>query len=158
MLRNKNALTPVHDLSIIQEQDAPIPNRKPLDETDIEKMSSGFGMRIHPIFKDNRMHNGADFLAGTGKPVYATADGQVIQIQTSAPGEGYGKLVAIRHSNGITTKYAHMSGFNDIEVGQKVKQGDVIGFVGNTGKSIEPHLHYEVLIHNKPVDPSEYFE
>ena len=158
MLRNKIALSPVNDVPVIQEQDAPIPSRKPLDEKDIERLSSGFGMRMHPNFKVKKMHIGVDFLSDTGKPVYATADGQIVQIQTSALGEGYGKLAAIKHSNGIVTRYAHMSGFNDIEVGQKVKQGDVIGFVGNTGKSIEPHLHYEVLIHNKPVDPSEYFK
>jgi len=148
---------PVKSISITQEQDTAIPGRKPLNETDIKRLSSAFGMRIHPVLKVEKMHLGVDFQADMDKPVYVTADGTIVQIQSSDPGEGYGNLVTVRHSNGISTKYAHLSGFNNIEVGQEVKQGDVIGFVGSSGKSNEPHLHYEVLVNNKRVNPVDYF-
>lgn len=148
---------PVKSISITPAQDTAIPGRKPLDETDIKRLSSAFGMRMHPVLKVEKMHLGVDFLADMDKPVYATADGTIDKIQSSDPGEGYGNLVTIRHSNGISTNYAHLSGFNNIEEGQEVKMGDIIGFVGSSGKSNEPHLHYEVLVNNKRVNPADYF-
>lgn len=148
---------PVKSISVTPAQDTAIPGRKPLDETDIVRLSSAFGMRMHPVLKVEKMHLGVDFKADMDKPVYATADGTIVKIQSSNPGEGYGNLVTIRHSNGISTNYAHLSGFNNIEEGQEVKMGYIIGFVGSSGKSNEPHLHYEVLVNNMRVNPADYF-
>ena len=107
-----------------------------------------------PIYKVKKMHTGIDFAASIGTPIYATADGTVDQV--SVKFSGYGKMVEIDHGFGYRTRYAHMHGFA-VRSGQNVKRGDLIGYVGNTGMSTAPHLHYEVLINGGHVDPVHYF-
>lgn len=123
----------------------------PLENGD-DKIVSGFGIRIHPFYKTAHMHTGIDFLVKTGTPIYATGDGQVID---EKPG-GYGIVCVIDHGFGFKTLYAHMSRMI-VKPGQKVKRGQVIGYVGNTGISTGPHLHYEVIKNNKKVNPVNYF-
>lgn len=115
------------------------------------RMSSGFGMRFHPILGYSRMHQGLDFAAPTGTPVLASAGGTVIM---AGWGGGYGNVVQIRHSNGLVTRYAHLSRIG-VKQGQTVAQGARIGAVGSTGLSTGPHLHYEVWVNGKPVNPRE---
>ena len=107
-----------------------------------------------PIYKVKKMHPGIDFAASIGTPIYATADGTVDQV--SVKFSGYGKMVEIDHGFGYRTRYAHMHGFA-VRSGQSVKRGDLIGYVGNTGMSTAPHLHYEVFINGEHVDPVHYF-
>ena len=115
------------------------------------RISSKFGMRKHPIHKRWRSHNGIDFAAPTGTPIRATGDGVVQFIGTQG---GYGKTIILRHPNNITTLFAHQSRFaQGLKKGDRVSQGQTIGFVGSTGWSTGPHLHYEFRINNKPVDP-----
>ncbi len=115
------------------------------------RISSKFGMRKHPIHKRWRSHNGIDFAAPTGTPIRATGDGVVQSIGTQG---GYGKTIVLRHPNNISTLFAHQSRFvNGLKRGDRVSQGQIIGYVGSTGWSTGPHLHYEFRINNKPVDP-----
>lgn len=115
---------------------------------------SGFGMRAHPIYKMRRMHEGVDFKADRGEPVYATGDGTV---RFSARQSGYGNFIRIDHGDGIESAYAHLSKFAEgIRAGKKVKRGDLIGYAGNTGLSEGPHLHYEIRIDGQPIDPLDY--
>lgn len=114
---------------------------------------SGFGWRIHPIFKKRKMHTGIDFTCPKGTPIIATGDGKVLKVEKRK--SGYGKCVTIDHGFGYQTKYAHMSAI-DVKRGQKVTRGQVIGKVGNTGTSTAPHLHYEVIYKGKKVDPIHY--
>ena len=114
----------------------------------------GYGNRIHPILKYVKFHAGMDFTAPTGTPIYATGNGRVTQADRKM--SGYGNLVKIDHGYGYTTRYAHMSKFN-CKVGQKVKRGDVIGYVGNTGLSSGPHCHYEVRKNGEPLNPVNYY-
>ena len=115
------------------------------------RISSKFGMRKHPIHKRWRAHNGIDFAAPTGTPIRATSDGVVQFIGTQG---GYGKTIILRHPNNITTLFAHQSRFaKGLKRGDRVSQGETIGFVGSTGWSTGPHLHYEFRIKDKPVDP-----
>ena len=130
------------------------PAIQPIENKKLKRMASGFGMRIHPIYKVRKMHTGCDFTARTGTPIYATGDGVVKSVDKKYG--GYGKKVIIDHGFGYQTLYAHMSKFN-VKVGQKVKRGEVIGFVGNTGASTAPHLHYEVIYKGKKVNPVHYF-
>ncbi len=113
------------------------------------RLSSGFGMRFHPILNYSRMHQGIDFAAPTGTPVVASAAGRV---QQAGWGGGYGNMVTIDHGNGVQTRYAHLHRMN-VRVGQQVTQGQQIGQVGSTGLSTGPHLHYEVWQNGRPVDP-----
>ncbi|MBZ6377889.1 hypothetical protein B5C34_02600 [Pacificimonas flava] len=113
------------------------------------RQSSGFGMRRHPILKRGRMHNGLDFAARSGTPIQATAPGEVIFAGRNG---GYGNQVRIRHKNGIVTSYSHMKGFA-VSRGKWVGQGETIGYVGSTGLSTGPHLHYEVMVAGKRVNP-----
>lgn len=140
MFRNKERL--VH-----------LPAIMPISNDDLRRTGSGFGMRHHPILNIYRMHEGIDFHAPVGTDVYATADGVVKDVRTS---ETFGKVIVISHGYGLETYYAHLSGYN-IRIGEKVVRGKLIGFVGNTGLSKGPHLHYEVHIFNKEVDPVNYF-
>jgi len=117
-------------------------------------LASGFGMRIHPIYKVRKMHSGIDFAAPIGTPIYATADGVVDNVDISFT--GYGKKVEINHGFGYRTRYAHMHAFV-VKNGQTVKRGELIGFVGDTGLSTAPHLHYEVFINGAQVNPIHYF-
>ena len=116
--------------------------------------TSAFGMRRNPVLGVVMMHTGMDFSADIGTDIYATGDGTVIKIENN--GGGYGKMVTIDHGFGIISRYAHMSKFSVLE-GSEVKRGDIIGAVGNTGRSAGPHLHYEVLKNGRQVNPIEYF-
>jgi murein DD-endopeptidase MepM/ murein hydrolase activator NlpD len=131
-----------------------IPAIQPLSNKDLKRTASGFGYRIHPIYKISKFHSGMDFTAPTGTEVYATGNG-VIRTVKSARRE-LGNHIIIDHGFGYQTVYAHLDRFN-VRVGQKVKRGDVIGFVGSTGLSTAPHLHYEVLANGKHVDPALYY-
>jgi murein DD-endopeptidase MepM/ murein hydrolase activator NlpD len=115
------------------------------------RVSSKFGKRMHPIHKRWKLHNGIDFAAPTGTPIRATGDGVVEFIGRKG---GYGKTIVLRHPNNITTLFAHQSRFaKGLKKGVRVAQGEIIGFVGSTGWSTGPHLHYEFRVNNKPVDP-----
>lgn len=131
-----------------------IPAIQPISNKDLKRTASGWGMRLDPIYKTNKFHEGLDFSAPIGTEIYVTGDGVVKTVHKSAI--GYGNYVEVDHGFGYTTLYAHMSEFK-VRVGQKVKRGEVIGFVGNTGKSTGPHLHYEVRIKGKAVNPTHYF-
>ena len=131
-----------------------IPAIQPIANKDLTRVASGFGMRFHPIHKIRKMHTGMDFTAPTGTPIYATGDGVVERVTKSR--RGYGNHVVLKHNFGYRTRYAHMSEFN-VKKGQKVKRGDVIGFVGSTGTSTAPHLHYEVEKNDKKVNPYYYY-
>lgn len=127
--------------------------RKALLRTPIDgaRLTSGFGMRRHPILGYSKMHKGVDFAAPTGTPIYAAGNGVVEEV---GPKGAYGNYVRIRHNNEIATAYAHLSRFGrNIRRGARVTQGDVIGFVGSTGRSTGPHLHYEVMRRGKQVNP-----
>ena len=131
-----------------------IPAIQPVNNKDLTRMASGFGYRIHPIYKIRKLHTGMDYTAPVGTEIYATGDGEVIRVQKKRT--GYGLNVIIRHGYGYETLYAHM---NKIKVkrGQKVKRGEVIGLVGNTGTSVGAHLHYEVHKEGRKVNPANYF-
>jgi murein DD-endopeptidase MepM/ murein hydrolase activator NlpD len=131
-----------------------IPAIQPVSNKDLRRFSSGFGMRPDPILKVRKMHYGSDFSAPRGTPIYATGDGVIKSTRKSF--NGWGWHIIIDHSFGYETLYGHMSKFN-VKVGQKVKRGEIIGFVGDTGKSTAPHLHYEVHINNRAVNPVNYF-
>lgn len=114
---------------------------------------SEYGMRTHPVSKKQKLHTGIDFIAPLGTPVLATADGEVISVEKDA--KKYGNRIIIQHTNQITTSYAHLQNMH-VTIGQKVKQKDQIGTVGNTGASVNPHLHYEVSVNHIKVDPSKF--
>jgi murein DD-endopeptidase MepM/ murein hydrolase activator NlpD len=115
---------------------------------------SSYGMRIHPITKVRTMHEGMDFSARTGTPIYATGDGRVTF--AGRDNSGYGMYVIIDHGYGYKTLYAHLYK-TLVKKGQRVRRSDIIALVGNTGKSTGPHLHYEVRLNGKPVDPRNYY-
>lgn len=133
---------------------ASIPAIQPVSNKELNRMASGFGMRVHPIYKVRKMHTGCDFSAPRGTPVYATGDGEVRLVRSDYG--GYGKQIEINHGYGYITKYAHLDEFK-VKKGQKVKRGEIIGYVGNTGSSTAPHLHYEVIKDNKKVNPMNFF-
>lgn len=115
------------------------------------RISSSFGKRRHPVLGYTKMHTGTDFAAPRGTPIYAAGNGIIEKAQRNG---GYGKYVKIRHANGYKTAYAHMNGYaRGIKKGKRVRQGQVIGYVGTTGRSTGPHLHYEVHVHGKKVNP-----
>ena len=133
---------------------AAIPAIQPVSNKDLERVASGFGYRIDPVYKIPKMHAGLDFTAPTGTPIYATANG-TIKLANFNTG-GYGNHVVIDHGYGYETLYGHMVRVK-ARVGQKVKRGDIIGWVGSTGKSTGPHCHYEVHKNGDSVDPVYYF-
>jgi murein DD-endopeptidase MepM/ murein hydrolase activator NlpD len=133
---------------------ASIPAIQPLDNKELNRLASGFGFRIHPIYKVKKMHTGVDLAAPRGTPIYSTGDGVIITVKTSVG--GYGKEVEVDHGYGYVTKYAHMDKFN-CRVGQRVKRGECIGFVGSTGGSVAPHLHYEVIHNGTKINPIHFF-
>ena len=136
---------------------ASIPAIQPLSNKDLKKTASGWGYRIHPIYKVRKMHYGMDFTAPVGTPVYATGDGKVIEIKGSRRSRsGFGLEISIDHGYGFETLYGHLNAFN-VKRGQKVKRGDIIAFVGNTGGSTAPHLHYEVHKNGKKINPAYYY-
>lgn len=116
------------------------------------RISSPFGIRVHPILGYLRMHTGIDYAAPAGTPIHAPSDGIV---EFRGPKGGYGNTVILRHSNSMQTLYGHMSAFSsNAAPGQRVRAGDVIGFIGSTGRSTGPHLHYEVRLNGVPVNPA----
>jgi hypothetical protein len=133
---------------------AATPAIQPVANKELTRLASGFGMRIHPIYKVKMMHFGVDFTAPRHTPIYSTGDGVVERVIRSFG--GYGKQVVINHGFGYKTRYAHMQDFN-VKKGDRVKRGDMIGTVGNSGLSTAPHLHYEILKDNKKVNPVNYF-
>lgn len=133
---------------------AAIPAIQPVPKKVTVVLASGYGIRIHPIYKVRKMHHGIDFAAPIGTPIYATADGTIENVEMSFT--GYGKKVEIDHGFGYRTRYAHMHMFV-VKNGQRVKRGDLIGYVGDTGLSTAPHLHYEVFINGAQVNPIHYF-
>jgi len=133
---------------------ASIPSIVPVSNA-TSRLVSGFGYRIHPIYKTLRMHTGIDFTAPIGTPVYATGNGVVKRVNRRNY-SGYGIVCIIDHGYGYETLYAHLSRLN-VRPGQKVVRGEVIGYVGNTGVSVGPHLHYEVRRNGRPVNPVNFF-
>lgn len=133
---------------------AAMPAIQPIKNDDLRRFASGFGMRIDPILKVRKMHYGSDFSAQQGTPIFATADGTISRTRKSNTGLGWN--VKIDHGYGFETVYGHMSRFA-VKPGDKVKRGQVIGYVGNTGKSTAPHLHYEVHVNGKAKNPVFYF-
>ncbi len=130
-----------------------IPSIQPVSNRDLTRIASGFGLRMHPIYKIIKMHKGMDFTAPVGTEIYATGDGIVEKVGWVG---GYGRTIMINHGFGYKTRYAHCSKYK-CRKGQKVKRGDLIGFVGNTGQSSGPHLHYEVFKNNRQINPVNFF-
>ena len=133
---------------------ASIPAIQPIANKNLGRMASGYGYRIHPIYKTRKLHTGMDFTAPKGTPIYATGDGKIEKVRRSR--KGYGNHVIINHGYGYQTLYAHMSKYI-VKKGQKVKRGEVIGFVGSTGTSVAPHLHYEVMKNKRKINPVNYY-
>lgn len=131
-----------------------IPAIQPISNKDLTRTASGYGLRVHPIYKIIKLHTGMDFTAPTGTDIYSTGNGVVAAVQSSQ--RGLGNHIIIDHGFGYSSIYAHLDGFN-IRKGQKVQRGDVIGYVGNTGTSIAPHLHYEIKLNGKNVDPVNFY-
>lgn len=130
-----------------------MPAIQPVPEKYLRTMASGYGVRVDPVYGTTKFHEGMDFSAPPGTPVYATADGTV----AAASWQGaYGNMVEINHGYGYATRYAHMSKIK-VRAGQSVHRGDLIGEVGNTGKSTGPHLHYEVRRNGAPQNPVNYY-
>jgi murein DD-endopeptidase MepM/ murein hydrolase activator NlpD len=132
---------------------ASIPAIQPVANRNLRKMVSGFGYRLHPIYKTYKMHTGIDFTAPTGTPIYATGNGRVI---SAGADRGYGNCVVINHGFGYQTLYGHMYRIK-AKNGQLVKRGQLIGYVGNTGLSSGPHCHYEVIKNGTKINPINYF-
>ena len=126
-----------------------VPSRSPLDQA---MLTSDYGMRTHPVLGGRRSHKGIDLAQPTGTPVYATADGIVSKAERFS---SYGNYIQIEHGGEMQTRYAHLSGYA-IAAGEQVHKGQLIGFVGSTGRSTGPHLHYEVRIAGEAVDPTPY--
>ncbi|WP_120718104.1 M23 family metallopeptidase [Tsuneonella amylolytica] len=141
---NGGPATPVQSVPSVA-----VPSRAPLA---VGSTSSGYGMRTHPVIGGMRAHKGIDLAAPTGTPVYATADGTVGRADWFS---SYGLYVAIEHGADLETRYAHMSRLA-VAAGERVKKGDIIGYVGSTGRSTGPHLHYEVRVAGEAVNPIPY--
>ena len=130
-----------------------IPSIQPISNRNLTRIASGYGLRMHPIYKILKMHTGMDFTAPIGTEIYSTGDGVIERIGWTG---GYGKTIMVNHGYGYKTRYAHCSKYN-CRKGQKVKRGDLIGYVGNTGQSTAPHLHYEVFKNKKQINPVNFF-
>lgn len=137
-----------------QEMLTSIPAIQPINNKDLTRTASGFGTRIDPIYKTAKFHSGIDFTAPTSTEIYATGNGEISTIEYSE--RGYGNHVVVNHGYGYETLYGHMS-YIKVRPGQKIKRGDIIGYVGNSGKSVGPHLHYEVIRNGNKVNPINYF-
>lgn len=131
-----------------------IPAIQPVNNEDLTRMASGFGTRTDPFTKARKMHFGMDFTAPRGTPVYASGDGKVSRADNSAA--GYGNHIRIDHGYGYESLYAHLYKYN-VRKGQTVKRGDLIGFVGSTGRSEAPHLHYEIFKDNERINPINFY-
>ena len=136
-----------------EERNKCIPAIQPIANKDLKQTASGYGMRIDPIYRTPRFHSGMDFSAKVGTDIYATGDGVVTY---AAWKQGYGNCLMINHGHGFQTVYGHLQKFR-VRVGTKVKRGEIIGEVGNTGKSTGPHLHYEVIVRGAHDNPSKYY-
>jgi murein DD-endopeptidase MepM/ murein hydrolase activator NlpD len=130
------------------------PAIQPVSNKDLNRIASGFGYRIDPVYKTTKFHAGLDFAAPQGMPIYATANGRISTAGNT--GNGYGNHVIINHGYGYETLYGHMFKVK-ARNGQTVKRGEIIGYIGSTGKSTGPHLHYEVHKNGKPLDPVYFF-
>lgn len=137
------------DTGLTQSLGVSVPSRVPIQNM---SLSSSYGMRVHPITGKVARHNGIDIPAPHGTPIYATADGIVGRAQRLG---GYGNYVEIEHGNAIQTRYGHMSSYI-VRPGQQVKKGEIVGYVGSTGRSTGNHLHYEVRIEGAPVNPMPF--
>jgi murein DD-endopeptidase MepM/ murein hydrolase activator NlpD len=137
-----------------EEKLSSIPAIQPVSNRDLDRIASGFGMRIDPVYGTPKLHKGLDFTAPQGTPIYATGDGIIAAAGFS--GDGYGNHVEINHGYGYETLYGHMTKIK-ARYGQRVKRGEVIGWVGSTGKSTGPHCHYEVHVNGREVDPVYFF-
>tara|TARA_B100000959_G_scaffold109060_1_gene115004 strand:+ start:221 stop:1192 length:972 start_codon:yes stop_codon:yes gene_type:complete len=133
---------------------AAIPAIQPIANKDLKRIASGYGYRIHPIYKTRKLHTGMDFTAPQGTPIYATGDGTIEKVRRSK--RGYGNHIIIDHGFGYQTLYAHMTK-SIVNRRQKVKRGEIIGYVGNTGTSVAPHLHYEVIRNKRKINPVNYY-
>ena len=133
---------------------ASIPAIQPVSNEDLTRMASGYGWRSDPFTKARKMHWGMDFTAPRGTPIYASGDGKIVRADNRS--SGYGKHVRIDHGYGYISLYGHMSKYN-VTVGQKVKRGDLIGFVGSTGRSEAPHVHYEVFKDGERINPINFY-
>ncbi len=142
-----------NELSSASDRTAHIPAIQPISEKYLRAMASGYGYRRDPVYGTTRFHEGMDFSSPVGTPVYATGDGTVTYGSWKSQ---YGNLIEIDHGYNYTTRYAHLSQIL-VKPGQKVKRGDLIGKVGNTGKSTGPHLHYEVRFRGEPQNPVNYY-
>lgn len=131
-----------------------IPAIQPIKNEDMTRMASGYGYRSDPFTKAKKFHYGMDFTAPRGTPVYATGNGKVVRADNRV--SGYGNHIVIDHGFGYSSLYGHLYKYN-VRAGQRVKRGDVIGFVGNTGRSSGPHLHYEVLKDDQRVNPMNFY-
>ena len=130
-----------------------IPAIQPISNKDLQHEPSGYGMRMHPIYKYEKFHAGMDFTANPGTEIYATGDGT---ISLAEYGSGYGNHVVVDHGYGYKTLYGHMEKIS-VRIGQKVKRGELLGYVGNTGLSSGPHVHYEVHKNNTTVNPVNFY-
>lgn len=133
---------------------AAIPAIQPINNEDLTRMASGYGWRSDPFTKARKMHWGMDFTSPKGSPIYATGDGKVTRADSNS--SGYGNHIRIDHGFGYVSLYAHMSKYN-VTAGRKVKRGDLIGFVGSTGRSEAPHLHYEVFKDGERINPINFY-
>jgi murein DD-endopeptidase MepM/ murein hydrolase activator NlpD len=131
-----------------------IPSIQPIKNQDLTRMASGYGYRTDPFTKKRRFHYGMDFSARKGTPIYATGNGVVKRADNRS--SGYGKHIRIDHDFGYVSLYAHLSKYN-VRRGQRVKRGDIIGYVGNTGRSVGPHLHYEIFKDKKRINPLNFY-
>jgi murein DD-endopeptidase MepM/ murein hydrolase activator NlpD len=131
-----------------------IPAIQPIKNSDLTRMASGFGWRRDPFTKARKFHKGMDFTAKRGTPVYASGDGKITRADSRS--SGYGKHIRIDHGYGYVSLYAHLNGYN-VRRGQKIKRGDVIGFVGSTGRSQAPHLHYEIAKDGRKINPVNFY-
>lgn len=132
---------------------ASIPAIIPISIKNFERVSDAFGYRIHPIYKTKKFHSGMDFTGKINTPIYATGNGRVVKAQKQ---RGYGNMVIIDHGYNYKTVYAHLNKYI-VKRGQRIKRGEIIGYLGNTGISTGPHLHYEVRKNNRAVDPINFY-
>jgi murein DD-endopeptidase MepM/ murein hydrolase activator NlpD len=137
--------------SIAMPTSVSIPSRMPVEGV---KLTSSYGMRVHPVLGGRRAHKGIDLAGPIGTPIYATADGVVSKAEWFS---SYGLYVSLEHGGALQTRYGHMSRLN-VANGQRVRKGDIIGFIGTTGRSTGPHLHYEVRVNGEAVNPLPYMQ
>ena len=133
---------------------AAIPAIQPISNEDLTRMASGYGWRSDPFTKARKMHWGMDFTSPKGTPIYATGDGKVTRADSNS--SGYGNHIRIDHGFGYVSLYAHLSKYN-VTAGRMVKRGDLIGFVGSTGRSEAPHLHYEIFKDGERINPINFY-